>query len=165
MNHQSAVSEAYDVSISNMKSALQGLKNEYEELKINLSTMKDDAKKERDEKIEVAKTFSNKERSKSSINRANENYNSFIQKLTIKELKMKEKIDLLNEKIKMKEKTRGVALGTSKMNYSDPRLTISWCKDHNVNLDRIYNKTMQKKFEWALNADEEFYKKYPNVEE
>ena len=32
----------------------------------------------------------------------------------------------------MKEDLKTVALGTSKINYLDPRISVSWCKRHEV---------------------------------
>ena len=76
---------------------------------------------------------------------------------------MKDRIDTLETRIKIKEKTRGIALNTSRANYSDPRLAISWCMKNGVDIKRIYPVTMQKKFSWALGVDEDFYIKYPNI--
>jgi DNA topoisomerase-1 len=33
---------------------------------------------------------------------------------------------------KKKEDLKTVALGTSKINYLDPRITVAWCKTHEV---------------------------------
>ena len=32
----------------------------------------------------------------------------------------------------MKDETKNVSLGTSKINYNDPRITVAWCKRHEV---------------------------------
>eukprot|EP00965_Chrysotila_dentata_P061211 2027663-Pleurochrysis_carterae.AAC.7 len=31
-----------------------------------------------------------------------------------------------------KEEIKNVSLGTSKINYNDPRITVAWCKLHDV---------------------------------
>jgi hypothetical protein len=49
------------------------------------------------------------------------------------------------------------------MNYSDPRIPISWCKTNEVDLKRIYPVTAQKKFSWAMDAAPDFFMKYPKV--
>ena len=51
------------------------------------------------------------------------------------------------------------------LNYSDPRIPIYWCKANNVDIKRIYPVTAQKKFNWALDVEPDFYKKYPLVED
>jgi len=63
----------------------------------------------------------------------------------------------------MKKKTRGIALGTSKLNYSDPRIGISWCKDNGVDIKRLYTPALQARFAWAVEVKDNFYKKYPIV--
>ncbi|KAK3698608.1 hypothetical protein QZH41_014588, partial [Actinostola sp. cb2023] len=56
-----------------------------------------------------------------------------------------------------KEENKEIALGTSKLNYLDPRITIGWCKKYEVPVEKTYNKTQREKFAWALDmATEEF---------
>merc|ERR1719198_1970697 len=38
------------------------------------------------------------------------------------------RLDKHNMSMKMKDDNKCVALGTSKMNYMDPRITVGWCK-------------------------------------
>ncbi|PFH51512.1 hypothetical protein AMATHDRAFT_2969 [Amanita thiersii Skay4041] len=77
--------------------------------------------------------------------------------------KLEESIDKLTEKIKsfklqMVDRDAGkeVALGTSKINYLDPRITAAWCKTHNVPIEKIFSKTLVTKFPWALEIDGEW---------
>ena len=42
-------------------------------------------------------------------------------------------------------KTKNVALGTSKTNYCDPQVGISFCKSFDIQLEKVYNKAMQDK--------------------
>ena len=39
--------------------------------------------------------------------------------------------------IAQKEDLKTVALGTSKINYMDPRISIAWCKRHEVPLEKV----------------------------
>ncbi len=48
-----------------------------------------------------------------------------------------------------------VALGTSKINYMDPRISIAWCKRNEVPLEKIFNKSLLAKFSWAMEVSEE----------
>lgn len=41
-------------------------------------------------------------------------------------------------------------LGTSLKAYIDPRVYSEWAKNNDVDLDKIYNKTLKKKFSWAF---------------
>lgn len=55
------------------------------------------------------------------------------------------------------EENKEIALGTSKLNYLDPRITVSWCKKWDVPIEKVYNRTQRDKFAWAIDmADETF---------
>jgi len=55
-----------------------------------------------------------------------------------------------------REENKQIALGTSKLNYLDPRITVAWCKKWGVPIEKIYNKTQREKFAWAIDmADED----------
>ncbi|XP_056594566.1 DNA topoisomerase I, mitochondrial isoform X2 [Triplophysa dalaica] len=56
-----------------------------------------------------------------------------------------------------REENKVIALGTSKLNYLDPRITVAWCKKYQVPIEKIYNKTQRDKFAWAIDmTDEDF---------
>ena len=54
------------------------------------------------------------------------------------------------------EKNKTVALGTSKINYMDPRISVAWCKRNEVPIEKIYSATQREKFPWAMSAQECF---------
>ncbi|KAA1473919.1 hypothetical protein DENSPDRAFT_840460 [Dentipellis sp. KUC8613] len=77
--------------------------------------------------------------------------------------KLKDAVDKLDEKIKTfklqmadREAGKEVALGTSKINYLDPRITAAWCKKHDVPIEKIFSKTLLTKFPWAMEVDTEW---------
>lgn len=77
--------------------------------------------------------------------------------------KIEEAIDKLTERIKtqklqMQDRDAGkeVALGTSKINYLDPRITSAWCKTHEVPIEKLFSKTLMTKFPWAMEVDEDW---------
>jgi DNA topoisomerase-1 len=35
-----------------------------------------------------------------------------------------------------------VALGTSKINYLDPRITVAWCKRHEVPIEKVWTSSL-----------------------
>uniref|UniRef100_A0A8C2JU66 DNA topoisomerase I n=1 Tax=Cyprinus carpio TaxID=7962 RepID=A0A8C2JU66_CYPCA len=53
-----------------------------------------------------------------------------------------------------REENKQIALSTSKLNYLDPRISVAWCKNMEVPLDKIYNKTLRDKFAWAIDMTE-----------
>ncbi|CAH4014538.1 DNA topoisomerase I, mitochondrial isoform X1 [Pieris brassicae] len=71
--------------------------------------------------------------------------------------KKKKALDRLKEQLKKleldetnRDENKTIALGTSKLNYLDPRISVSWCKKHGVPIEKIYNKTQRDKFRWAI---------------
>ena len=60
-----------------------------------------------------------------------------------------------------KDENKTIALGTSKLNYLDPRISVAWCKKHDVPIEKVYNKTQREKFRWAIdmitNDDVEYH--------
>ncbi|QIW95429.1 hypothetical protein AMS68_000947 [Peltaster fructicola] len=54
-----------------------------------------------------------------------------------------------------RENNKEVALGTSKINYIDPRLTVVFSKKFGVPLERFFSKTLREKFEWAIKSVDE----------
>jgi len=49
-----------------------------------------------------------------------------------------------------KEANKTVSLGTSKVNYMDPRITVAWCKKVDLAIERVFPKTVRTKFPWAM---------------
>lgn len=70
--------------------------------------------------------------------------------------KIKSKIEKLKNKKNLKVQLKNVSLGTSKINYIDPRITVAFMKKHNLNIDKVFSKTLQEKFKWAFNVDVNF---------
>lgn len=56
-----------------------------------------------------------------------------------------------------KEENKEIALGTSKLNYLDPRITVAWCQKYQVPIEKCYNKTQRDKFAWAIAMADESY--------
>eukprot|EP01103_Thecamoeba_quadrilineata_P011073 TRINITY_DN2569_c0_g1_i2.p1 TRINITY_DN2569_c0_g1~~TRINITY_DN2569_c0_g1_i2.p1 ORF type:complete len:462 (-),score=114.17 TRINITY_DN2569_c0_g1_i2:149-1534(-) len=74
--------------------------------------------------------------------------------------KAEKQLEKLNERLRKweikkteKDDLKTVALGTSKINYLDPRITAAWCKANDVPIERIFSKTLRDKFPWALDVD------------
>lgn len=47
------------------------------------------------------------------------------------------KIEKMEKQIETKEDLKTVALGTSKINYLDPRITVAWCKRNEVPIEKV----------------------------
>ena len=56
-----------------------------------------------------------------------------------------------------KEENKQIALGTSKLNYLDPRISVAWCRKFEIPIEKVYNKTQREKFRWAIDMTDEDY--------
>jgi DNA topoisomerase-1 len=91
----------------------------------------------------------------------------------IKELKKKKKKYLENKKKELAEKTdsklklyklkkesklkmKNVSLGTSKMNYIDPRIIFAFMKKFNIPEDKLFTSALLSRFEWASSVDKDY---------
>ena len=69
---------------------------------------------------------------------------------------IKEKIKKIRNKRNLKEEMKNLSLDTSKQNYIDCRISISFMKRHSIPVDKIFSKVLQKKFAWAFDVDNHF---------
>lgn len=93
------------------------------------------------------------------------NYHETLNKIDDKINKLKEnkQTESIKNKIKkykiLKEHKialKNLSLTTSKMNYIDPRISISFLKKMNIDLKYFLTKTQLEKYNWALDVDENF---------
>ena len=67
--------------------------------------------------------------------------------------KLQERIHDIESRMRIREENKTVALGTSKINYMDPRITVAWCKKVDLPVKKIFAQTLMDKFPWALEVD------------
>jgi DNA topoisomerase I len=105
-----------------------------------------------------------------NINDVIKKINDSIKKLKNKKLKLKKakknnkdklkkieaKIITLKLKKETKNKMKNVSLGTSKTNYIDPRIIFSFIKKYKIPEEKIFNKQLITRFEWARNVDKDY---------
>ncbi|GAA5838501.1 hypothetical protein JCM3766R1_005996 [Sporobolomyces carnicolor] len=75
-------------------------------------------------------------------------------KLVTQLKKLDERIMVQKTNATDKDEGKEISLGTSKINYIDPRISVKWCKEHDVPLNKIFSKTLLEKFTWAVNSVE-----------
>ncbi|XP_031560302.1 DNA topoisomerase I, mitochondrial-like [Actinia tenebrosa] len=133
-NHQRTVPKTFEKSMSNLqvkiadkKKAVKDAKKELKELKHKLKESKTDS---------AAKAV---EKKKAQVQR------------------LEEQLFKLEVTATDKEENKEIALGTSKLNYLDPRITVAWCKKFEVPIEKAYNKTQREKFAWAIDMATEDY--------
>ncbi|XP_075067721.1 DNA topoisomerase I, mitochondrial isoform X2 [Mixophyes fleayi] len=135
-NHQRALPKTFEKSMQNLQAKIDAKEQQLKEAKKELKKAKADHKAKQNDR-----TKKELEKKKKQCER-------------LEEQLMKLKLQATD-----KEENKQVALGTSKLNYLDPRITVAWCKKYGVPIEKIYNKTQREKFAWAIdmtNQDFEF---------
>ena len=73
-----------------------------------------------------------------------------------KMIKIDAKIDTLKLKKDTKGKMKNVSLGTSKTNYIDPRIIFSFIKKYEIPEEKLFNKQLLTRFEWASKVSKDY---------
>ncbi|XP_054815483.1 DNA topoisomerase 1 alpha-like isoform X2 [Prosopis cineraria] len=134
-NHQRSVSKSHSAQMSRLTEKIDELQGVLKELKTDLDRVK---------------------KGKPPLKRAERKRNLTPDALEKKIAQTNAKIEKMRRDMKTKEDLKTVALGTSKINYLDPRITVAWCKRHEVPIEKIFNKSLLAKFTWAMDVDPDF---------
>nr|XP_032816127.1 DNA topoisomerase I, mitochondrial-like [Petromyzon marinus] len=126
-NHQRTPPKSYEQSMANLQAKVGAKQEQLREARDDLAKAKVNLKRHDDPKM---------------------------QKIVEAKQKAVERIEqqLANMEVAVtdKEENKQIALGTSKLNYLDPRISVAWCKKFGVPIEKIYNKTQRDKFAWAM---------------
>ncbi|XP_017544539.1 DNA topoisomerase I, mitochondrial isoform X3 [Pygocentrus nattereri] len=130
-NHQRAPPKTFEQSMASLQAKIESRKEQLELAKKELKLAKKEAKGSSDSKLLVML-----EKKKKTVQRCEE--------------------QLLKMEVQAtdREENKQIALSTSKLNYLDPRISVAWCKNMEVPLDKVYNKTLRDKFAWAIDMTE-----------
>ena len=133
-NHQRTVPKTYTVKSEQMTIVLNEHKKYLEELRDYVKNFKKSKNKYKDSKTDIIKKVfpTNKEKAENALK------------------SLEDKVEKMSMKLNERESNKTVALGTSKLNYMDPRITVSWCKKNEVNIEKIFSKSTRDKFPWAM---------------
>lgn len=131
-NHQRSAPKTFEQSMSNLQQKIDDKKQGIKDAKNELKDLKHESKES--DSVTLARKL---EKKKSSIDRLQEQ----LFKLEVSQTD--------------KNENKEIALGTSKLNYLDPRISIAWCLKNDVPIEKIYNKTQRQKFAWAIDMTEE----------
>ena len=162
LNHHSAVSPQYEAQLSKLIDTEKIYKKQLRKAKREFSAEKSKLIKTKTDKIAQIKEKSPKNKTE-RIKKARVAYTNKLAKLEKGITRFELMYETISIKVKTKKDTKGIALGTSKTNYSDPRINYSFCNDNNIPIQKVYTPTLQKRFEWAKDVNNTFYKNYPNV--
>ncbi|XP_058218815.1 DNA topoisomerase 1-like isoform X1 [Rhododendron vialii] len=136
-NHQRTVSKSHSAQMSRLNEKIDELKGILDELETDLARAK-----------------KGKPPLKTSDGKSKKNLNPEV--LERKIVQTNARIAKMERDKETKEDLKTVALGTSKINYLDPRITVAWCKRHEVPIEKIFNKSLLEKFTWAMEVDPNF---------
>lgn len=125
-NHQRTVPKGHQKSMEKLKEKIQAKREQIEDAERQVKDASKDAKRGSVKEKVVY------EKKKKMLERLREQ----LLKLEVQETD--------------RDENKTIALGTSKLNYLDPRITVAWCKKYNVPIEKIYNKTQRDKFRWAI---------------
>uniref|UniRef100_A0A3Q3XNV7 DNA topoisomerase I n=1 Tax=Mola mola TaxID=94237 RepID=A0A3Q3XNV7_MOLML len=131
-NHQRAPPKTFEKSMQNLQTKIDAKRDQLSDAKRELKSAKADAKIRRDEKSKAVET------KKKAVQR-------------IEEQLMKLEVQATD-----REENKQIALGTSKLNYLDPRISVA-CKKWGIPVEKIYNKTQREKFAWAIDMADDDY--------
>ncbi|KAK2998133.1 hypothetical protein RJ639_025364, partial [Escallonia herrerae] len=136
-NHQRTVSKSHSAQMLRLNDKIDELKGILQELETDLSRAK-----------------KGKPPLKNADGKTKRNLNP--EALERKIAQTNAKIEKMERDKETKEDLKTVALGTSKINYLDPRITVAWCKRNEVPMEKIFNKSLLAKFAWAMDVDPSF---------
>lgn len=164
-NHQRSVPKSHDASMEKLNDKLMGLKYERQLVRNELRKHKNTGELEDEWESDVDDQVMEKrkqiiETSESDVSQSSPKKKGLNNK-SMEQLEklfgsLKEKIAKLKTMIIDKDEGKQTALGTSKINYIDPRISVSWCKKYDVPIDKIFNKTLREKFKWAMEVDKKW---------
>ncbi|KAJ4144966.1 hypothetical protein LMH87_003831 [Akanthomyces muscarius] len=78
-----------------------------------------------------------------------------VEKLLAAVEKLDDRVKVLETQAEDRDGNKEVALGTSKINYIDPRLTVVFSKKFDVPIEKFFSKTLRDKFRWAIKSVED----------
>ncbi|KAI9806866.1 MAG: DNA topoisomerase 1 [Piccolia ochrophora] len=112
--------------------------------------------KELDQRLEVATDLEKKFKKENKTKKVEaEGRGPTVAKMEANCEKIEQRIENMLVQAEDKENNKEVALGTSKINYIDPRLTVVFSKKFDVPIERFFSKTLREKFDWAIKSVDE----------
>lgn len=134
-NHQRAAPKNFSKQMENLMGKIKDKRGQVKEAKKQLKEAKANFKAAKNQKNKMVY-----EKKKKAVER------------------LEEQLTKLEVQATDKDENKEIALGTSKLNYLDPRISVAWCKKWNVPIEKVYNKTQRDKFRWAIDmAGPEFH--------
>ncbi|KAH9090050.1 hypothetical protein Ae201684P_014915 [Aphanomyces euteiches] len=147
-NHQRTVPKTFGTMVDRMEGQLKQLKEQLEELQ----DMRIAVKKNKTKSIQLRSDDTEDEEAKKA------QAHRFVKVPTVDQIDKKieswsKRIKALDLRLKDKNDNKEVALGTSKINYMDPRITVAWAKRNEVPISSVFPTALREKFVWSMDVD------------
>lgn len=136
-NHQRSVSKSHGAQMEKLEGKMAEIKSLIKELEIDLSRARKGKPPLNDAEGKPKKNIS-------------------PEVLEKRIAQNKVKLEKMSLNMRIKDDLKTVALGTSKINYLDPRISVAWCKRHEVPIEKIFNKSLLAKFAWAMDVEPDY---------
>ncbi|XP_046879396.1 DNA topoisomerase I, mitochondrial isoform X2 [Hypomesus transpacificus] len=133
-NHQRAAPKTFEKSMQLLKDKMSQKEQQLETTRKELKTAQKEHKRE-----QCDRTKRLVEKKEAAVKRLEEQLKKLCLQMTDR------------------EENKVIALGTSKLNYLDPRISVAWCRKFNVPIEKIYNKTQRDKFAWAIDMTDDTF--------
>ena len=147
-NHQKTVAKNFDEQVHKMRGSLEAKKEKLSMVEGHARAMK------REEKAQE-KASKAGERAKKAAEKGVKLPKTASAATAMAE-KLKKSLQREEKKLAHKELNRNISLGTSRLNYMDPRITIAWCKRGEVPIEKLFTQKLRDKFCWAMDVEPEF---------
>ncbi|XP_075212736.1 DNA topoisomerase 1 isoform X2 [Lycorma delicatula] len=125
-NHQRSIPKSHETSMGKLKEKISAKRDQIKEMERHYKDVKREAK-------------NGSAKGKMAVDKVKKQLERLREQLTKLEVQETDR-----------EENKTIALGTSKLNYLDPRISVAWCKKFGVPIEKIYNKTQRDKFRWAI---------------
>ncbi|OQR80981.1 DNA topoisomerase [Achlya hypogyna] len=148
-NHQRTVPKNHDVAVEKMMATLEQLKEQLVELEEMKGLVKKNKTKqiqikteEPDDDADAKKAQAHRFAKVPTADQVDKKIDSWTKKIKALDLRLRDKND-----------NKEVALGTSKINYMDPRITVAWAKRNEVPIAGVFPRALREKFVWSMDVD------------
>jgi DNA topoisomerase-1 len=141
-NHQKAVNKDFDVKLEKLEMKLKEMEDYIKELNQHLGLVKKGKKGLQSHAEGESTPGGLKKKFPVSAEATKDTIAKMEERLGKEKLKVEEKVE-----------TKNVSLGTSKINYNDPRISVSWCKRNSVPIERVFSTELRSKFTWAMSIE------------
>ncbi|CAI7721031.1 topoisomerase I, putative [Plasmodium vivax] len=149
-NHQRSVPKQHDSAMSKIKKQIEIYSEDIKEYKKYLQYLKKGMN-------EQSFTFVSKVVALDGSLRPNKVKENMKEESCKKKLiALIKKVEQLKHQMKVRDDNKTIALGTSKINYMDPRITVAFCKRFEIPIEKIFNRSLRLKFPWAMFVTKNF---------